>query len=139
LNDEFQRHGLEGSGEQVREVGPLGLVLKGGLWYLVAMAAGRPRTWRVSNIRRLEVTEQPVKRPPRFALGGYWPKSVAQFEARLMPWRARPPRWRAFAPATPCARAAALTSEVIAAAPAGGAKWRPSFSRRTPCGPCSGF
>lgn len=40
------------AGEQQREVGPLGLVLKGGLWYLVAAAAGRPRVGRARSACR---------------------------------------------------------------------------------------
>ncbi|WP_395685630.1 helix-turn-helix transcriptional regulator [Caenimonas koreensis] len=76
-------------GQSQREVGPLGLVLKGGLWYLVAMAAGRPRTYRVSAIRSLEATDAKVARPRSFDLAQYWPRSVAQFEARLMRTTAR--------------------------------------------------
>ncbi len=72
-------------GEREQEVGPLGLVLKGGLWYLVALAGGRPRTFRVSGIRQLEATGQPVQRPSGFTLEHYWPGSVERFEARLMP------------------------------------------------------
>lgn len=33
-----------------RTLDPLGLVLKGGVWYLVAAVKGAPRTYRVSNI-----------------------------------------------------------------------------------------
>lgn len=75
--------GWDGSRDQI--VGPLGLVLKGGLWYLVALAARRVKTYRVSSIGRIERTGQPVIRPAGFALAAWWPKSVARFEARLMP------------------------------------------------------
>lgn len=83
------------SGEDERTLAPLGLVLKGGLWYLVAVPAGRgraarePRTWRVSGIRSLQALPQPVSRPAGFVLAAHWPRSVAQFEARLMHARAR--------------------------------------------------
>lgn len=78
-------------GEAERTVSPLGLVLKGGLWYLVAVAAGRraaPRTFRVSGIRSLRVLAQPASRPAGFVLATHWPASVTEFEARLMAHRA---------------------------------------------------
>jgi len=65
-----------------REVGPLGLVLKGGLWYLVALD-GRPKTFRVSSIVSIEVLEPTFKRPSRFELARYWPAWLKDFEARL--------------------------------------------------------
>jgi predicted DNA-binding transcriptional regulator YafY len=78
-------------GEAERTVSPLGLVLKGGLWYLVAVASGRgtaPRTYRASGIRSLRVLSQPARRPAGFVLAAHWPASVAEFEARLMAHRA---------------------------------------------------
>lgn len=72
---------------------PLGLVLKGGLWYLVASAGGRgaaaaPRTWRASGICHLRVLAQPAQRPAGFVLAAHWPTAVADFESRLMAGRA---------------------------------------------------
>jgi predicted DNA-binding transcriptional regulator YafY len=80
-------------GAAERTLSPLGLVLKGGLWYLVAGAGGRgaaaaPRTWRVSGIRSLRVLAQPAQRPAGFVLAVHWPAAVADFEARLMAGRA---------------------------------------------------
>lgn len=66
-----------------RELEPLGLALKGGLWYLVARAGGKPRTYRVSNIHALEVTQDAFARPARFDLAAYWSAWAAEFEARL--------------------------------------------------------
>jgi predicted DNA-binding transcriptional regulator YafY len=71
-----------------RTLDPLGLVLKGGAWYLVAAARGQPRTYRVSNIHALETTETPCQRPPRFALARYWTKWAREFEERLLSERA---------------------------------------------------
>ncbi len=65
-----------------REVGPLGLVLKAGTWYLIAQD-GRPKTYRVSSIRGLEVLDTPFRRPTRFDLATYWASWLADFEARL--------------------------------------------------------
>jgi predicted DNA-binding transcriptional regulator YafY len=85
------------AGESERTLSPLGLVLKGGLWYLVALAHGgsaraaarEPRTWRVSGIRTLRELPQAAARPAGFVLAAHWPGSVAAFEARLMAGRAR--------------------------------------------------
>lgn len=71
-----------------RDANPLGLALKGGVWYLVAAVQEQVRTYRVSNIRQLEVTQRHFKRPPRFDLGRFWGQWVKEFEARLMSERA---------------------------------------------------
>lgn len=70
-------------------VDPLGLVQKGGLWYLVAVARGRPRSLRVSSIVTAEVLDTPAHRPADFDLAQYWGRSVAEFERRLRSGRAR--------------------------------------------------
>lgn len=72
-----------------RTLDPLGLVLKGGAWYLVASADGKPRTYRVSNIRRLEALDTAAKRPARFDLARWWAEWTRDFEARLLRERAR--------------------------------------------------
>lgn len=79
--------------EAERTLSPLGLVLKGGLWYLVARPTGRgaaaaPRTYRASGILSLQVLATPARRPPGFVLAAHWPQAVAAFEARLMAGRA---------------------------------------------------
>lgn len=74
-----------------RTVSPLGLVLKAGVWYLVAQPAsagkapadGGPRTYRVSNILAARVLDAPVRRPARFDLPGYWAQSIKRFESGL--------------------------------------------------------
>lgn len=71
-----------------READPLGLVLKGGLWYLVAAVKGAPRTYRVSNIRAVEVLEASALRPRRFDLARFWDGWVKDFEERLLSERA---------------------------------------------------
>ena len=69
--------------EAERVVHPLGLVLKAGVWYLVAAADGKPRTYRISNVKRAAMLEQKARRPVRFDLARYWAESVARFEADL--------------------------------------------------------
>jgi predicted DNA-binding transcriptional regulator YafY len=81
------------AGESTRTLSPLGLVLKGGLWYLVARPAGRGaaaalRTYRVSAILSLSVLATPARRPPGFVLAAHWPAAVEEFESRLMAGRA---------------------------------------------------
>ncbi|HEY8618170.1 transcriptional regulator [Phenylobacterium sp.] len=71
-----------------RELEPLGLVLKGGAWYLVALSGGKPRTYRVAAIQALEVTDAVFERPP-FDLAAYWTAWASDFEARLYRGRAR--------------------------------------------------
>lgn len=71
-----------------RDLDPLGLVLKSGVWYLVAAVDGAPRTYRVAGIRTLEALDQPVRRPARFDLERYWSQWSREFEARLMKDRA---------------------------------------------------
>lgn len=70
-----------------RTVSPLGLVLKAGAWYLVASPLDAdergPRTYRVSNILAATALDQPVRRPARFDLPGYWAQSIRRFESGL--------------------------------------------------------
>ncbi|TWO69457.1 WYL domain-containing protein [Caenimonas sedimenti] len=66
-----------------RVVHPLGLVLKAGVWYLVAAREGEPRTYRVSNMLQAEVLEAAVARPRNFDLPAYWRAAVRRFETEL--------------------------------------------------------
>jgi predicted DNA-binding transcriptional regulator YafY len=76
-------------GGVARTLDPLGLVLKGGVWYLVAASKGAPRTYRVSNIRSLKMLEAPARRSKGFHLERYWRGWARDFEARLLTERAR--------------------------------------------------
>jgi predicted DNA-binding transcriptional regulator YafY len=75
------------AGARPRVVGPLGLVNKAGLWYLVASSAGgvrdRPgvRVFRVARIASARVLAEPFERPPGFDLAGFWRQWSAEFEA----------------------------------------------------------
>jgi len=71
-----------------RDLDPLGLVLKAGVWYLIAVAKDRPRTYRVSNIRSLDLLDKSFQRPARFNLARHWSASAKEFEARLLSERA---------------------------------------------------
>jgi predicted DNA-binding transcriptional regulator YafY len=75
-----------------RELEPLGLVLKGGVWYLVALpkapsgkkAKAEPRTYRISNIQHLEKLDTVFRRPARFDLARFWTAWAKEFEERLL-------------------------------------------------------
>jgi predicted DNA-binding transcriptional regulator YafY len=66
-----------------RRLAPLGLVLKGGLWYLVAAVNGQARTYRVGYIETLRVEEEAATAPPRFDLKRYWDRFARDYEARM--------------------------------------------------------
>ena len=63
-----------------RVVEPLGLVLKAGIWYLVARRDGEIRTYRASRIQALELRDDRFERPPGFDLAAYWLESSAAWE-----------------------------------------------------------
>lgn len=70
-------------GEVTRTLEPLGLVLKAGVWYLVAQAGGQPRTYRVSRILELELQDGRFERPEGFDLAEYWRSWSEGFADRL--------------------------------------------------------
>lgn len=63
-----------------RDLGPLGLVIKAGVWYVVALAGEQIRTYRVSRITDLAPIDGTVDRPAGFDLAAYWTESSAAYE-----------------------------------------------------------
>ena len=65
---------------------PLGLVLKAGVWYLVARVPEDDalRTYRVGRITEAELLDQRFQRPSGFDLAGWWRESSAAFEQSTM-------------------------------------------------------
>src|SRR5690606_36835063 len=59
---------------------PYGLVLKGGIWYVVARAGEANRTYRLSSIQALIVLDETFTRPRDFDLPAYWAAATRQFE-----------------------------------------------------------
>ncbi|MFI1521840.1 helix-turn-helix transcriptional regulator [Kitasatospora cineracea] len=83
-------------GEVHRELRPLGLVLKSGIWYLVALPAPSSptplspspappslRTYRVSRILSAEVAAEPFERPPDFDLATHWASVTRELAGML--------------------------------------------------------
>lgn len=71
-----------------RSVDPLGLVAKGGVWYLVASVGGEVRSYRVSRVAGARVSEEPCERPEGFDLAAFWAGSVARFKSNAPRFRA---------------------------------------------------
>lgn len=73
------------AGEIEAVLGPLGVVLKAGHWYLVAQVAATSelRTFRVSRLLELEPLAEGFERPPGFDLDAYWQSWSHQFETGL--------------------------------------------------------
>ena len=63
-----------------RTLDPLGLVLKAGVWYLVAASDGQIRTYRVSRARGVEPLPEHATRPAGFDLAAYWSDSITAYE-----------------------------------------------------------
>jgi predicted DNA-binding transcriptional regulator YafY len=71
------------AGTVERELDPLGLALKAGIWYLVAQIGGKPRTYKVSAIQAFDLTDESFARPADFDLAAYWTAWARDFEASL--------------------------------------------------------
>lgn len=70
-----------GNAKEARKVAPLGLVLKAGVWYLVAQSGATVRTYRVGRIADAKVLDERFARPPRFDLAAWWTRSARDYEA----------------------------------------------------------
>lgn len=63
-----------------RRLDPLGLVLKAGIWYLVARAGGAFRTFRVCRVLAVRATDEAFERPDGFELATYWAESIMAYQ-----------------------------------------------------------
>jgi predicted DNA-binding transcriptional regulator YafY len=79
LNIRYRRD----AGAVSRRVLPFGLVLKGGVWYLVARVGEQLRTYRVSNIVDLSVAKEHFERPEDFDLVRFWTTASRAYELGL--------------------------------------------------------
>ena len=81
-----------------RTVDPLGLVIKAGVWYLVARLGGRTLSFRVGRITGPVVCDELSDRPADFDLATWWAASMAEFDRSLLRFSCRirlsPNGWR---------------------------------------------
>lgn len=71
-----------GDGTEVRRViDPLGLVVKAGIWYVVAASGRGPVVYRVSRFRALTPRDDAVQRPDGFDLARFWSGWTEDFDA----------------------------------------------------------
>jgi predicted DNA-binding transcriptional regulator YafY len=64
-----------------RVVDPLGLIIKAGVWYLMADVDGARRLFRLSRIETAEALDEPARRPKRFDLARAWREQSANWDA----------------------------------------------------------
>ena len=69
-----------GRSAATRTVGPLGLVNKAGIWYLVATSgSGRVSVFRAGRIASATILDEPSDRPTDFDLASFWDQWSAEF------------------------------------------------------------
>ena len=66
-----------------RSLDPLGIVLKAGIWYLVATTDGQVRSYRVSRVEGVTVTEERFQRPAGFDLVAFWEEAIVAYQESL--------------------------------------------------------
>jgi predicted DNA-binding transcriptional regulator YafY len=76
LTIDYDREG----GPVQRVIDPLGLVLKAGIWYVVAAVGDQLRTYRVSRVVGVTADGTTFDRPDGFDLAAYWTESSSAFE-----------------------------------------------------------
>lgn len=67
---------------RVRTVDPYGLVVKAGVWYLIADLEGAPRLFRADRVERAVLTEEPVVRRAGVEPVDVWEELRRQVEER---------------------------------------------------------
>jgi predicted DNA-binding transcriptional regulator YafY len=116
--------GYQGRGGTVRRrLDPLGLVLKAGIWYLVAAHRRQVRTYRVSRMSGASAVPGPSWRPDAFDLEAWWAASALAFDAAIRPLATRLRLSPAAARALPRAVPGQLTVDAVAAGRSGPDGW----------------
>ncbi len=70
----------QGGDSNEARIAPLGLVLKAGVWYLVAQKGSSYRTYKASNILAVDSLDETFARPADFDLAAYWTRSSREYE-----------------------------------------------------------
>jgi predicted DNA-binding transcriptional regulator YafY len=63
-----------------RDVDPLGLIIKAGVWYLLADVDGDRRLFRLSRVESAQALDEPARRPKRFDLAAAWRRQSAHWD-----------------------------------------------------------
>jgi len=71
------------AGARPRTLEPLGIVLKAGEYYFVALRRGRPAIHKLEYARDLVLLDEGFARPAGFDLAAAWREALDQFEASL--------------------------------------------------------
>jgi predicted DNA-binding transcriptional regulator YafY len=109
------RYGNREGAESERTVHPLGLVAKGPVWYLVGNTNAGMRTFRVSRVRSVRLTDHKVVRPDGFDLEATWQATLATLDEMRAPFTAVV---RADADIVPVLRSVFGTTLTVTEAPA---------------------
>jgi len=75
--------------ETSRTVHPLGLAIKGSVWYLVCATDRGQRTFRVDRVTSVDILDDPVVRPEGFDLDSAWRSITDAVDDQLNPVKAR--------------------------------------------------
>ena len=73
----------------LRMLHPLGLAVKGSLWYLIADTDAGLRTFRVDRVTSVELTDDAVVQPPAFDLDAAWKLISDEIRERRLPVRVK--------------------------------------------------
>ncbi|MGV9317214.1 helix-turn-helix transcriptional regulator [Streptomyces sp. NPDC003691] len=79
----YRRAGAVEPGDYVLD--PYGLVVKAGVWYLVADKSGSPRLFRADRVVEASVIDEPVRRRPGLELADVWRTMRREAEQRRLP------------------------------------------------------
>jgi predicted DNA-binding transcriptional regulator YafY len=78
-----------GRGPTNRVIDPWGLVIKAGVWYLVAGTEAGERTFRADRVTAVRLLEQPADRPEGFDLARAWRAMTVKLHEERFPVTAR--------------------------------------------------
>ena len=66
-----------------RTINPLGLVVKGGTWYLAGETEGDERIYRVAKFKEVRLLKDFFTRPSGFDLADFWRRAVERYETNI--------------------------------------------------------
>ncbi|MFW0794003.1 WYL domain-containing protein [Gordonia sp. CPCC 205515] len=78
----YQARGRE---PRERVLDPIGLIVAGDTWYLVANSSGQERMYRVSRISEITVLDEPADRSDQVDLDDVWERSRVAFRSQFTP------------------------------------------------------